>query len=73
MNSTLENSGKTILKELLAQCDGPQQLMFKRMYCHTNLEADINAAVDQMDASKIDWAISQVERTVANNALKQAQ
>jgi hypothetical protein len=70
MNETLKNSAKTILKELLAQCTEPQQLMFKRMYCHENLNASIDEAVDQMDESKMDHAISQCERTVAKNITK---
>jgi hypothetical protein len=38
MNETLKNAAKTILKELLAQCTEGQQMMFKRMYSHNNLE-----------------------------------
>lgn len=67
MNETLKNNAKKYLKELLAQCTEGQQLMFKRMYCHKNLDATIDEAVDQMDESKIDWATTQCERTVANN------
>lgn len=59
--------GKDILKNLLAQCTEPQQLMFKRMYCHKNLDATIEEAVEQMDETKIDHAITQCERTVAKN------
>jgi len=67
MNNTLANKGREILKELLSQCTDQQQLMFKRMYCHKNLDLPINEAVDQMDESKIDWAITQCEKTVAKN------
>ena len=67
MNETLKNSAKQILKNLLSQCTEPQQLMFKRMYCHLNLDLPINDAVDKMDESKMDWAISQCERTVYKN------
>lgn len=66
-NETLINSGKQILKDLLAQCTEGQQLMFKRMYSHKNMEATIDEAVDNMDVDRIDWAISQCERTVQNN------
>ena len=48
MNDTLKNTAKEMLKELLAQCTEPQQMMFKLMYCHKNLELPINDAVDQM-------------------------
>ena len=66
MNQTLKKAAIDILKNLLSQCTEGQQLMFKRMYCH-KLEMPINDAVDQMDESKIDWAISQCERSVEKN------
>lgn len=69
MNETLKNIAKKILKDLLSQCTDGQQLMFKRMYCHKNLDLPINEAVDQMSDDKIDWAITQVERTVEKNKL----
>jgi len=70
MNKTLKNAAKDILKGLLAQLTEGQQLMFKRMYCHNNLDLPINEAVDQMDESKMDNAITQCERTVENNNSK---
>lgn len=69
-NTTLINTAKKILKDLLVQCTPEQQLMFKRMYCHTNLEASIEEAVDQMDTSKMDHAISQCERSIEKNNQK---
>jgi hypothetical protein len=72
MNETLKNAGKEILKDLLSKCSEPQQLMFKRMYCHKNLALPINEAVDQMADDKIDWAITQCEKTVSDNAKKLA-
>lgn len=68
-NNTLINAAKNILKELLAKCNPAQQMMFKRMYCHTNLELPINEAVDQMDVNKIDHAITQTERSILNSKL----
>lgn len=67
MNETLKSTAKEMLKELLAECTDGQQLMFKRMYCHRNLELPINEVVDQMPDDKIDWAMTQVERTVEKN------
>ena len=64
MNRTMADFGRKKLKELLSQCTESQQLMFKRMYAHDNLDLPIGECVDQMDESKIDWAISQCERTV---------
>jgi len=67
MNETLKSYAKNLLKELLQQCTERQQMMFKRMYCHKNLELPINEAVDQMEDDKIDHAVTQTERTVEKN------
>jgi hypothetical protein len=70
MNQSLKNYGKNLLKELLFECTEPQQMMFKRMYSHKNLELPINEVVDNMEDEKIDVAITQCERTVENNQKK---
>jgi hypothetical protein len=67
VNKTFADTGKAILKSLLAQCTEAQQLMFKRMYSHKNLEVPIDVAVDNMDENRIDHAITQCERTVEKN------
>ena len=67
MNKTLKSATQQILKDLLSQCRKDQQMLFKRMYSHENLELPINDVVDQMDEEKMDWAVSQVERTVEKN------
>lgn len=41
--------------------------MFKKMYCHKNLDLSINEAVNQMSNDKIDYAMTQTERTVEKN------
>lgn len=64
MNDTLKVMAKDYLKGLLAECTAAEQLMFKRMYCHQNLDATIDQAVDQMDDSKLDRAITQTEATI---------
>jgi hypothetical protein len=69
MNETFKKAGKDILKNLLSQCTEGQQMMFKKMYCHKHLDYPINDAVDQMEDDKIDWAISQCERSVEKNKL----
>jgi len=63
-NKTLIAAAKKILKELLPQCTPEEQLMFKRMYCHTNLQASPEEAIEQMNPEKMDWAITQVEQTL---------
>jgi hypothetical protein len=70
MNQTIKNMAKEMLKKLLAECDNNQQLMFKRMYSHKNIDLPINDVVDKMDDDKIDWAMTQVERTIEKNKLK---
>lgn len=77
-NETLTNAGKQILKDLLAQCTEPQQEMFKLMYARDNGKRSIedakampiNNVVDLMENEKIDWAITQCERTVEKNKIK---
>lgn len=63
-NQTLINASREILKTLLNECTEPQQLNFKRMYSHKNINLSIDEVVDNMDVNKIDWAISQVEQTL---------
>lgn len=65
MNETLKKFARDSLKEGLAKCTDGQQLLFKRMYAHKNLDMDINDVVDSMPAEKLDWAMQQVERTLA--------
>jgi hypothetical protein len=67
----IKTLGRDNLKDLLSQCTEDQQTLFKRMYSHDDLERDINDAVDQMPDDKINWAISQCERTVYDNAMKE--
>ena len=53
------------LKDMLEQCTDSQVLLFKRMYSHKNLEASISEVVDKMPDDKIEWAVCQVENTLA--------
>lgn len=64
-NETLRNAARQILKDLLAQLNEPQRLLFKRMYAHKSLHLSINDAVDQMDPEEMDHAISQCERSIS--------
>ena len=69
MNETLKETAKQFLKDLLSECTEVQQTMFKRMYCHKTLDLPINDAVEQMADDKIDWAITQCERSVQKNKI----
>lgn len=67
MHPKIKEEYRHMLKELLAQCTEEQQMVFKRMYSHKNLELDINTVVDIMDESKYEWAVIQCEQTIASN------
>ncbi len=64
MNDQLQNHARDTLKEGLTQCSEGQQLLFKRMYAHGNLDMSINEVVDNMAADRLDWAMQQVQRTL---------
>lgn len=65
MNISLENFARNELRKGLAQCTEAEQLLFKRMYANGNLEMGINKVIDSMPEDKLDWAMQQVERTLA--------
>ena len=64
MNEQLQEFAKRTLKEGLAQLPESNRVLFKRMYSHENLEADINDVVDNMPETKLDWAMQQVQRSL---------
>lgn len=64
MNEELQTFARNQLKEDLALLPEANQRIFKRMYSHENLEADINDVVDAMPEEKLDWAMQQVQRTI---------
>lgn len=55
------------LKRLFLETTEKQQQLFKRMYSHKDLTADIETIINKMPDNKIDWAIQQCERTVEMN------
>ena len=64
MNQDLQNFGRNKLKQGLSKLPEANQLMFKRMYSHRNLDKDINSVVDDMDEDRISHAMTQVEATL---------
>lgn len=64
MNANIQQQTRNYLKELIVQCTEPQQLLFKRMYSHNDLNKDIEAVVQDMESGKLDNAVTQVERTL---------
>jgi hypothetical protein len=63
MNSTIENFTRQSIKDALKKCTEPQQLVFKKMYSHKDLDLPIDKVVDKMPVGKLDWALTQVEQT----------
>ena len=64
MNDTVTTFMRETLKEGLATRPPAQQLLFKRMYSHGDLEKEIHAVVDDMENEKLDWAMQQVQRSI---------
>lgn len=69
MNTALSSYARQTLIEGLDKCTPDQQNLFRRMYGHTLPEdTDMATVVMQMPESKLDWAMNQVEATLAKNA-----
>jgi len=64
MNEQLQNFARTEIKNGLAKLSESHHLLFKRMYSHKNIEANINDVVDAMPEDKLDWAMQQVQRSI---------
>lgn len=71
MNETIDTFARDTLKADLQKCTDGQQLLFKRMYAHKNLDRSIEWVVDHMESEKLDWAMQQVQRTLAKQAAKE--
>ena len=70
MNNTLQEfARKTILDGLLKLPEG-QQLFFKRLYSHKNLDTPIEEVVKRMPEGKLNWVMEQVRRSLEKEALK---
>lgn len=72
MNKELERFARNTLKTNLAMLKESNHRIFKLMYARDDgksVEAaeamDINDVVDIMDAKKLDWAMTQVENSLA--------
>ena len=66
MNKQLQKFARDTIKQGLHQCSEKQQWLFKRMYSKgpNPLEASTDDIVDNMDESKLDWAMEQVQTTL---------
>ncbi len=64
MNKKIQDFARAVLKEMLAKLPESNHFIFKRMYSHKKLEANINDVVDAMPEDKLDWAMQQVQRSL---------
>lgn len=75
MNKEIELFARTRINELLKQCTEPQQKMFKLMYgrlggkrsVEDTKAMPIEAVVAEMESTKFDNALDQIERTITKN------
>lgn len=67
---SVEQYERDLLLSLLIQCTEPQQLLFKRMYSHSDLTLSIEKVVEQMPFDKLHVAIRQCENTITSNKQK---
>ena len=65
MNQELQDFARAKIKAGLVLLPEDHQLLFKRMYSHRNLGANINNVVDLIPEDKLDWAMQQVQRSLA--------
>lgn len=63
-NRTIIEMVKKELKHLSRKLSNEQVLFFNRMYNPNNLYSPINETIDIMDPDKLDYAFTQVERTI---------
>ena len=67
MNKQLQEFARSEIKKGLALLPEKNRQMFKRMYSHNNLNANISDVVDAMTEDKLDWAMDQIRRTIQKN------
>lgn len=65
-NEAIINFTKNEIKSGLEKLNDDCQMLFKRMYSHNNLNLTIQEAVDGMEIEELDWALSQVQRSLKN-------
>ncbi len=69
MNEQLQEFARSKLKEGLSKCTKEEQLLFKRMYFHEDLDAHIDKVVDNMPEKRLDWAMQQIQRTIKEKSI----
>lgn len=64
MNNILETYARDWLRNNMPRLTDEQRLIFKRMYSHSDLSADMEKVIEAMPKEKLDWAMMQVENTL---------
>ena len=65
MNAILAAYARQWLKDALAdRCTETHREVFARMYSHQDTSKPVNAIVDAMPTGRLDWAMTQVQRTI---------
>ena len=64
MNNQLQEFAREQLKDGLPKLPESNQLLFKRMYSHEDLDKPIDDVVDSMPSDRLDWAMQQVQRSI---------
>ena len=64
MNKTISNTIRQSMKKMIIHCNDNEQLLFKRMYSHNNLNLHINDVIDNMPDDKINMGFTQIENTL---------
>ena len=65
MNKAVIEFMRSEIKAGLKELPEGWQLLFKRMYSHQNLEKPIDKVVDDMPEEKLNWALTQVQNSIA--------
>lgn len=69
MNKQLEEFARNTLKTDLAKCTDKEKDVFIRMYSPGQTPQFINDVVNTMPVEKLDWAMTQVQNTLANKEI----
>ena len=64
MNKQLQKFARNELKKGVAKLPERWQELFKRMYGPKNSKLSIDATIDNMPEDKLDWAMTQVEKSI---------
>jgi hypothetical protein len=67
MNVLLEEYARDWLRVHACRLTDEQRHVFKRMYSHEDLSADMEKVIASMPKEKLDWAMMQVNDTIKKN------